>query len=281
MLACEVAGADGAAAGDDDGVLGDLEGLTVAGAEDAVVDEVEDGGGGGEDNACADDGAATDEGAFVDAGVAADECAIFDDDGAVADGLEHAADLAAGGEVDAFADLGAAADEGVAVDHGAVVDEGADVHIHRRHAGDAAAEEGAAPDGGAAGHDADAALSEAGRLRRHGVFVDEVEAAGGAALDEVAEPEADEDGLLDAGVDLPAAVSVGGGGAEAACLEGGEEGVDGAEELGRAGLGAGVEGGDEEVESGGVGHGGFSGCRPGRSGGRRCGGSWWSRPWSR
>ena len=232
MLASKVAAADAAAAGHHDGVLGDLERLAVTCAQDAVVDEIEDGGGGGEDDTCADDSAAADQGAFVDAGVAAHERAVFDDDRAVADGLEHATDLAACGEVDALADLGAAPDEGVAVDHGAVVHEGADVHIHGRHAGDATAEIGATPDGGAAGDDADAPFDKPCGLHRHGVFVDEAETAFGTALRKFAHAEADEDGLLHAGVDLPAAVAVGGSSTQRARLEGGQEGVDGAKQLG-------------------------------------------------
>ena len=145
-----------------------------------------------------------DDGAFVNPGVPADQHVVFDDDGQRADGLDDAADLRAGAEVHAPADLRARSDERVRVDERAFVDVRADVDVHRRHADDAARDERAFADRRAARHDAHAG-GDARLLQRHRVLVVERPAAViGRHVHDVAEPEPEQDALLDPRVDAPA-----------------------------------------------------------------------------
>ena len=95
---------DGARAGNDDGVFGDVEDA-IDGANDGFVDEVVDGSGARDNRAGGDDGAAVDVCALVDPRVSADKCCIFDDDGKCADGFEDATELSGGRNMAVFADL--------------------------------------------------------------------------------------------------------------------------------------------------------------------------------
>ena len=113
----------------------------------ALVHEVVDHRGRGEDDAGREHRAAADDHAFEDAAQAADEALVLDDHRTRAGGLEHAADLGSGGEVHARADLRAGSDERVAVDHRALADPGADVDVGGRHDHDAAREVRSAPHG--------------------------------------------------------------------------------------------------------------------------------------
>src|ERR1035441_1156529 len=127
---------------------------------------------------------------------------VFNDDGKRADRFQHAADLAGGGDVAVSTDLGATAHQGVRIDHGAIVDVSADIDVHRRHAGDVPADVCAFAHATAAGHHADVLL-RADPL--HGISVLVAEAEGAHRhIDVDAHPEADQNALLDPGVDAPA-----------------------------------------------------------------------------
>ena len=166
------------------------------------MDEVEDGSAAGEDGSGGQDRAAADDGSLVDAGVAADQHVVFNDYGAGVDGLQDAADLGGGAEVDALADLGAGANQGMGVDHGALIDPGAGIDVHGRHADHAAGDVGSGADGGAAGNHADA-VAGTEMADRVGALVNIREAACGQLLKD-AETKAEQDALLDPGVDAPA-----------------------------------------------------------------------------
>src|ERR1035441_5544674 len=127
---------------------------------------------------------------------------VFNDDGKRADRFQHAADLAGGGDVAVSTDLGATAHQGVRIDHGAIVDVSADIDVHGRHAGDVPADVCAFAHATAAGHDADVFLS-ADPL--HGISVPVAEAERAHRhIDVDAHPEAEQNALLDPGVDSPA-----------------------------------------------------------------------------
>ncbi len=110
-----------------------------------------------QNHAGAEDGAAFHDGAFENAAVPSYQDFVFDDDGHRAYGFENAADLGGGGNVAAFSDLRAAAYQRVRIYHRLVAYVRADVDEHRRHAGDAFADEAAVANAGAAGDDAHAA----------------------------------------------------------------------------------------------------------------------------
>ena len=173
--------------------------------DDLAVHQVVDRRRSGQHRAGGDHRARLDDRAFVDAGVAADERLVFDDHRQRADRLDHAADLRGGADVHARADLRARPDERVRVDERLLADVRADVHVHRRHADDAGREVRAVADRRAAGHDAHAgaearaASAAACPCRRTAAAVIH------RRVDEVAEPEAEQNALLDPGVDAPAA----------------------------------------------------------------------------
>ena len=117
----------------------------------------------------------------------------------------HAADLRRRAQVHAGADLRAGADQGVGIDQRLVADVGPDVHEHRRHADDAAAEPGAIAHGRAARNEPHRRPG-ADRLERKRVLVEErPPAVIGRHVDRFAEAKAEQDAALHPGVHLPAA----------------------------------------------------------------------------
>ena len=119
------------------------------------------------------------------------------------DGLEHSSDLRGGAEMHALADLRAGTDQRVRVDHRAFVDVGSDIDEHGRHADDRRSNVGSRADRRASGNDADA-IGDGKLAGRESVFVDEGEAGG--HFRQNAQTEAEQNALLDPGVDGPAAV---------------------------------------------------------------------------
>ena len=169
--------ADGAGAGDDDGILGNDEWSFSAGAEHVAFDEIEERRSAGEDGAGGEHRAFAHQGALVDAAIAADEHIVLNDDRAGVDRLEHTADLRRGAQVHAFADLGAGTDQGVRIDHGFLVDVSAGVDPHGRGANDAARHISAAADRRAARYNAHT-VSRGEKARREGVLIDKRKSAG-------------------------------------------------------------------------------------------------------
>ena len=181
----------------------DLERAVRLAAVDAVAHQVEHRRAAGEDRAWRQHRALPHDRALVHAAVPAHQHLVLDHDRQRARGLEHAADLRRGREVDPLADLRAGADQRVGVDHRPVVHIRADVHVHRRHAHDAAAEVAPIADRGAAGHDPYAVLGSEG-AERVGVLVEEGEGAAGGGRPDLSQAEAEQDARLHPRVGAPA-----------------------------------------------------------------------------